>query len=160
MNPKSQSGVTLAELMIGISIIGVLMVVSVPAFVKRNQAQKLQVAVNMISSKVLVTREKAVATKRRYRLELNYSTRQFRVLREESPGTWVLDPPNNLFELPPGIIISPTSTPADGVFEIEPRGTVSLADLPVVIRLKDRNNVLKSVRVSRAGMVTEASTWD
>ncbi|MFQ5512007.1 MAG: Tfp pilus assembly protein FimT/FimU [Candidatus Krumholzibacteriia bacterium] len=160
MNMNSQRGITLAEMMVTISIIGIMAVVSVPAFVKRNEAQKLQVAANLVSTKVMMARQNAVAKKARYRIEFNYTTRKFRMLREATPGVWELDPPNNMYEIPAGIIISSTSTPADGTIEIEPRGTVNQTDLPVVIRLKDNNNVLKSIRVSRAGMVKESNLWD
>jgi type IV fimbrial biogenesis protein FimT len=160
MSLKSLKGFTLAELMVTISIIGVLAVVSVPAFVKRNERQKLQVAANMVSTKVMLTRQKAVATKSRFRVQFNYTTHEFRTLREDTPGVWVLDPPNNLFKVPTGILFSTTSTPADGVIEIEPRGTVDVADLPVLIKFKDRNNTLKSISVSRAGMITESNAWN
>ena len=160
MKLNSQTGMNLTELMIAVSIIGLLMVTTIPAFVKRNERQKLDVAADMISNKLLIARQKAVASKKRYRMEYNYGTRAFRILRQESPGTWVSDPPNNLYELPKGIIMSVTSTPADGTVEINPRGTIRDADLPVVLKIKDHNNHLKSIRVSKSGMVQEASTWD
>jgi len=149
----------LAELMVAISIIGILMAVSIPAFVKRNSAQQLQVASNLISNKIMFARQKAIASKKKYMLEYNYNTNQFRILRQDSIGVWTTDPPGNLYSLPPGIYISTTSTPSDGTIEIEPRGTISINDLPITIKLKDRNNVLKSISVSRSGMVQEFSHW-
>ena len=77
MNWKSQSGFTLAELMIVISIIGVLAVVSIPSFVKRNEAQKLRNAASQISRSVLMVRQKAVSSKRKYRIEFNYGLGEY-----------------------------------------------------------------------------------
>ncbi len=159
MKFKSQAGVNLTELMVIISIMGILMAISIPAFVKRNNTQQLQVATNLISNKLLLARQKAIASKKRYRLEYSASTNAFRILRQEAPGTWILDPPNNEYDFPPGVFLSSTSTPSDGSIEIEPRGTILLEDLPVAIKLQDRNNVLKSIRVSRSGMVQEFSHW-
>lgn len=159
MRRKREAGVNLAELMVAISILGILLLVSIPVFVKRNQAQQLQVATNLISNKLLLARQKAIASKKRYKIEYNYSTNQFRILRQEALGVWVPDPPENLYTLPAGVIISTSSSPVDGTIEIEPRGTIVLDDLPVVIKLRDKNNVLKSIKVSRSGMVQEFSHW-
>lgn len=159
MKINSRSGVNLTELMVAISIIGILLVTSVPVFVKRNTTQRLQVATNMISNQLMLTRQKAIASKKRYKIEYNYNTNQFRILRQDSPGVWVLDPPDNEYTLPVGVYMSSTSTPSDGTIEIEPRGTVVLDDLPVIIKLRDKNNVVKSIKVSRSGMVQEFSHW-
>ena len=160
MNWKSRSGMTLAELMITISIIGVMAVVTVPSFVKRNEAQKLQNAANLVSRHIMIVRQKAVSTKRSYRIEFNYALSEFQILAEVTPGNWVLDPPNNRYELPRGVLMNSTSELADGNVEIEPRGTVAVADLPVNIRLKDTNNHTKRLEIYRSGMVRESRLWD
>ena len=145
--------------MVAITVIGILMTVSVAAFVKRNEAQKLQVATNMISRHVLVTRHKAVSTRRDYRIEINYATSAFRILCESSPGVWELDPPGNNYELPNGIIVSATSEPSDGTIVIERNGTVASDDLPAAIRMKDRHNRLKRIEIYKTGTVRESSLW-
>lgn len=160
MNWKSKSGFTLAELMIVISIIGVLAVVSIPSFVKRNEAQKLRNAASQISRSVLMMRQKAVSSKRKYRIEFNYGLGEYQILTERTPGNWELDPPDNRYKLPRGILMSTTSDPVDGIIVVEPRGTVAVADLPVNIRLKDSKNRTKRIEVYRSGMVKESTLWE
>ena len=155
----SPKGINMIELMIAVSVVGILMATAIPTLFRQDKPA-LDTAASMISNKLLMARQKALASKKRYRIEYNYRERSFRVLRQDSPNSWTLDPPDNRYKLPSDVMISVTSTPADGIIEIEPNGKIDPNDLPILIKLKNKENTQKSIRVSESGVVQEASTWD
>ena len=157
MNARSRSRFSLREVTLGMSLLGVFLAM---VSIRSTGGEKIDVAADLISQKIMIARQKAIAAKTRYRVQISYSDRRLQVQREVSPGVWKSDPPNVYYDLPRGIHISSTSTPIDGTIDIRPSGTIEHNDLPVIIKLKDKSNTLRSVQVTRAGFVSESSLWD
>jgi len=117
----------------------------------------LEQATEMISSCVLLNRQKAIAGDTQYGIK--YEERAFRVYREDPKGTWTLDPPDNCFALPEGVQISSASTPEDGWVVIDDGGEIDVGDLPVVLKLRDQEGHRTSMRIMESGHVQESSGW-
>ena len=137
----------------------VLLIVSIWAIVSRSASTQLPEAIELISSKMLLTRQKAIASQTQHRIQYDYLKSEFRIYREMSPGRYELDPPDNCYALPQGVTLSPPSRPVSGLIEIEPDGAIKDGESPVVLKLSDQNRRKKSVRITRAGMVQELPTW-
>jgi hypothetical protein len=117
----------------------------------------LKRATEMISSSVLLIRQKAVAGDTRYGIK--YEETAFRVYREEPKGTWMLDPPDNRFALPENVQISSSSTPEDGWVLIDGTGEINAGDSPVLLKLRDGEGQRASIRIMESGRVQESSAW-
>ncbi|UCG50480.1 MAG: hypothetical protein JSW58_09705 [Candidatus Latescibacterota bacterium] len=121
--------------------------------------QSIDEAAELVSSKILLTRQKALASNTRYRLHYDYRRGECRVFREDSRGRWVPDTPNDRCVFPSEVSISSTSSPPDGYIEINEDGRIVSRDGVVLLRLSDSDSTLKSIRISPSGMVQEFPNW-
>jgi hypothetical protein len=128
---------------------------------RRNRSEKtrqIDEATEFLCSHILLTRQKAAASGMRYRIHYDYATGACTTMREVAPGAWV--PDNGKEEKIPGrVIMSPTSTPANGHIQIGTNGAIESGGAAVVIRLSDDEGGQRSIRISPAGMVQEIPTW-
>ena len=146
------------SLLVGIGLLTAVIVVATPFLAERGTKSSLQRAVKMISSNVHLARQKAMAAGTNYRISYDYQAQHFRVYREEQPGQWALDPPENFFLLPQGVQVSRESTPANGAILISASGEVTAGD-DVLLKLSDDNDNRLSIRVSKAGNIQEFPAW-
>ena len=99
-----------------------------------------------------------MASESNYRISYDYQAQHFRIYREEQPGRWVLDPPENFFMLPQGVTLSQQSAPANGAITINTAGEVSAIE-DVLLKLTDDNDNRLSIRVTKAGNIQEFPDW-
>ncbi|UCH84559.1 MAG: hypothetical protein JSW50_02365 [Candidatus Latescibacterota bacterium] len=123
------------------------------------KAEGIEKAAELVSSQILLTRQKAMASNTRYRIHCDYHEGVCRIYRRSAKGQWVLDSPDSECDFPRGVSISPDSRPADGFIEIDETGAIVSHDVPVVLKLTDKDGTLKSIRISSSGMVQECSSW-
>ena len=116
-------------------------------------------AAALVSSKILLTRQKAIAGSTRYRIHCDYREGICRTYRADADGNWVPESPDDSCRFPKDVTISPDSQPADGFIEIDESGAIVNHVGPVVLKLTDRDGTLKSIRISSSGMVQECSSW-
>lgn len=116
-------------------------------------------AVDLLSSQILLTRQKAVAGNTRYRIHCDYRAGTSKIYRADPNGRWVLDDPGDDCRFPVDVTVSPDSQPANGYIEIDETGTIVNHTGPVVLKLTDKDGTLKSIRISSSGMVQECSYW-
>jgi hypothetical protein len=122
-------------------------------------SQGIDEAAALVSSKILLTRQKAIAGNTRYRIHCDYGEGICKTYRMDSAGHWVLDTPDGNCRFPRDVTISPDSNPADGFIEIDETGAIANHVGPVVLKLTDRDGTLKSIRISSSGMVQACSYW-
>jgi hypothetical protein len=139
------------------SFLGAIAALLLPFIESGTRQSGLERAAEMISSSVLLSRQKAVAGDTKYRIEYDHKT--FRVYREESAGKWLLDPPANRFQLPRNVQIASTSTQAPGGIVIDAAGGIDGAGSPVWLRLQDGTGKRASIRISKSGRVQELTDW-
>jgi hypothetical protein len=143
--------------MVAAALIATSIVVLIPIIAKNTPADSLRQATEMISQSVLLSRQKAVAGETRYRIK--YNEKSFQIYREEADGAWQLDPPENRFELPDDVLISPTTVPSDGWVLIDSAGEIGVGISPVLLRLRDQKGSRMSIRISQSGHVQEFTNW-
>jgi hypothetical protein len=146
------------NVMIVLALTAAILLIAVPFLAEKRTKSSLQRAASMISNQVQLTRQKAMASESDYRISYDYKAQVFRVYRHDPPGRWTLDPPENYFLLPQGVILSPASKPEDGAISITASGDVIAVD-EVLLRLSDDYDNKLSIRVSKAGHIQELSTW-
>jgi hypothetical protein len=129
-----------------------------PTLVRLSGKRHLDKATEVVCGTILLTRQKAIAGRTRYRIHYDYETGASSTYRETISGRWVAEDPGS-GSLPEGVAMSPTSTPTDGYIEIGADGTISNHGVPVVIRFVDGDGAQRSIRVSPAGMVQEIPAW-
>jgi hypothetical protein len=139
------------------SILGAVAALALPFIDSDAPNDGLARAAEMISSSVLLSRQKAVAGETKYRID--YDDKAFRVYREQGSGQWLLDPPKNRFELPRNVEIASSSTAADGGIVIDATGGIDGAGSPVWLRLMDREGNRASIRIFKSGHVQELPDW-
>lgn len=123
-----------------------------------SKRKQIDEAAQFVCSQILLTRQKAVASGTRYRIQYDYATGACTTLREVAPGEW-LPEGGDEGRMPRRVVMSPTSTPPNGHIDIGANGAIENHGVPVVIRLADDKGVQRSIRISPAGMVQEIPAW-
>jgi hypothetical protein len=157
MRLSTARGSTYLNVALAVALTAVAIGLSIRFVPSQNQGTSLERASEMISSCVLLNRQKAIAGDTKY--GIRYEDKAFRVYREEARGTWRLDPPNNRFVLPDEVQISAGSTPEDGWVVISGNGQIESGGLPVVLKLRDRDGHRSRIRIMGSGHVQESSGW-
>jgi len=157
MKPSTTRGPSTTNIILAIAVTAAVIGVSLWRITSQPRETGLEQATEMISSCVLLNRQKAIAGHTQYGIK--YEETAFRVYREEPKGTWMLDPPDNCFTLPEDVQISSGSTPADGWVVIDGAGEIYVGDLPVLLKLRDRDGHRASIRIMESGHVQESSGW-
>jgi hypothetical protein len=157
MNPSTTRGPKPISIILAIALTAAALSLSLGLVEKKPGEIGLERATEMISSSVLLNRQKAVAGHTKYGIK--YEEGAFRVYREEPTGTWMLDPPDNRYALPEDVRISSSSTPEDGWIVIHGTGEIDAGDLPVLLRLRDQQGHRASIRIMGSGRVQESSGW-
>ena len=156
MNRFARAKKTYLNIAIALLIVGMLIGASIP--IARNERKtSLEQATEMISRSVLLSRQKAKAGDTTYRIR--YDRGAFRIYRQESDGSWLLDPPENEFSLPRDVQISTSSTPTNGWIVIGGNGAIDVSRSPVLLRLRDYEGNRLSIRISESGNVQEFPNW-
>jgi hypothetical protein len=147
------------KLLVFVSVLVVLIAEIKTTSDQRTKKQSIDEAAALVSSKILLTRQKALAGNTRYRIHYDYRHGECRIFREDARGRWVPDAPNDRWVFPSGVSISPTSNPSDGFIDINEDGQIVSGDGTVLLRLSDSDSTLKSIRISPSGMVREFPNW-
>jgi hypothetical protein len=158
MNRSSLSTTRVLKTLVFLFVV-LLIIAEMPSpSLRLSRTKRIDEAMNILCSQILLTRQKAMAGGVRYRIRYDYVTGTCTTYREESPGSW-LPEEGNKERVPSRVVISPTSTPPDGYIEVGANGTIENHGVPLVIRLSDDEGTQKSIRISSAGMAQEIPTW-
>ncbi len=157
MKPSTTRGNNTINIILAIALTAAALGLSLRLTASQPGETGLEQATAMISSCVLLNRQKAVASDTQYGIK--YEEAAFRVYREEPRGTWMLDPPDNCFALPKDVQICSSSTPEDGWVVIDGTGEIDAGDLPVLLKLRDQEGRRASIRIMESGRVQESSSW-
>jgi len=158
MNRPRFSTQLLLKILVFAFVLLVVVADVLPSLVRESRKKDIDEATEVVCGKILLTRQKALAGRTRYRIHYDYETGACATYRETSPGRWRAEIADAVL-MPQGVVISPTSTPSDGYIEIDADGKIENHGVPVVIRITDGEGAQKSIRVSPAGMVQEIPTW-
>jgi type II secretion system protein H len=123
-----RKGFSLVEVMIVIALIGIIATIAVPNFRNYIRNRNLKIAAQEISSEFFVTRERALAESRTYRIVFDTTNNQYTTEEETAPSTWTVRQTKQVAASAAandGIVIDAANTTAT-TFTFQPRGTISL----------------------------------
>ena len=131
--------------MIVVALIGIIATIAVPNFQNYIRNRNLKIAVQEISSEFFVTRERALAESRTYRIVFNVGNNQYTTEEETPPGVWTVRQTKQVAASAAandGIVIDTANTTATS-FTFQPRGTISS---PGTISIK--NSILSTANIT------------
>ena len=148
---SSCGGFSLTELMIVLVIAGILLAVGMPNFVTMNRRNMVETTAYEIQSTLALTRRRALAQRRAYRVTLDAAAKSYIVERREG-GVWVPDGSgthnwNTQVEL----LITAGGSFGNSDIIIEPRGTVRAEDAPAILTFTNAHGDTTLVSFVRTG---------
>ncbi len=145
-----REGFSLVEVMIVIALIGIVATIAVPNFQNYIRNRNLKTAAQEISSEFFVTRERALAESRSYRIVFDIGNNRYTTEEETAPSTWTVRQTKQVAAsaaADDGIVIDAANT-TETTFNFQPRGTISS---PGTIRIKNSIQSIANITVNFAG---------
>lgn len=146
-NPQGAAGFTLTEMLVAITVAGILTGIAIPNFMSWLPGLRLSSAARQVATDLQVTRMKAVSQNNKFRLSFvgsipGATTYQ---IQKANGGTFVAE--SGPFALPPGITVTVVSATS----EFQPRGTANTAS---TITLQNSDGQTQNVQIAVVGRVT------
>ena len=135
--------------MIVVALIGIIATIAVPNFQNYIRNRNLKIATQEIASEFYVTRERALAESRSYRLVFDIANNQYTTEEETAPGTWTVRQTRQVAASAAandGIVID-TSKANTLTYVFQQRGTASAG----MLNLKNSINSGAVITVNIAG---------
>lgn len=133
MSIRDESGITLAELLVVIALMGVITVIAVPAIVGQMSHLRLTSSVRDISTELNAARLKAISNNTMYRVQFTLSSSAADTYRlyiyDASADSWSVDPARTTRSLESGINISSPAVNFD--VDFRPNGSSTGASICV-----------------------------
>ena len=151
---KAKAGFTLTELMVVLSIIGLVAVATAPTVIRAWKRPALEREANDLASTMRLCRQKAVWRRTPYRLTLDPVRRCYWTEMRDSTGTWVMDPADSVHV--DGTVQFSVQAGGSGSnrdIHFLGRGIVHQDDAPAVVEFWDAREETLSVRLIRTGRV-------
>lgn len=120
MKIGSQKGVTIAEIVLVISIFMILATIAIPSFQRHVVNADLKNAARSVATDFFLYKEHAIAESRPYRIKFSIANHNYEI--QQPPGTTILT--KDLRSFRHDISIDGGST-TETVYNIQPRGTVT-----------------------------------
>ncbi len=148
---RGAGGFSLMELMVVLTVIGIVLGVAVPNFVRISRRDTVEATAYDLQRQISLARQKAVSRRAHYRVSINAEARTFQVDRRDN-GSWVPDPAETFSwcdRVEALVTIGSSSGNTD--IEFEPQGTVVALDAPAVIRFVNAQGDTATVSLVRTG---------
>jgi Tfp pilus assembly protein FimT len=154
--PGSQAGNTLIEMMVIVSILGLVLLIGAPRMAGYVQGQKLVRALDDLASSVDLARQRAVTENHQYRVVLNDPQDDEYWLHSDTNGNGVLDTGETRygpFSLPRGITFSEVNLLGDRQLVFLNSGMLRSGEGGTVTLIDDRGQT-KTLEVFGSGLVS------
>jgi len=149
--PHASGGFSLTEMMVVLTVIGIVLGVAVPNFVRIGQRDSVETTAYDLQRQLSLARQKAVSRRAHYRVSIDTEARTFQVDRREN-GTWIPDPAETFaWSERVDALLNIGGTSGNTDIEFEPRGTVVALDAPAIIRFVNAHGDTSSVSLVRTG---------
>lgn len=146
----SRKGFSLVEVMIVVALIGIVATIAVPNFQNYVRNRNLKTATQEISSEFFVTRQRALAESRTYRLVFDVGNNRYTTEEQTAPGMWTVRQTKQVAASAAandGIVIDAANTTAT-TFTFQPRGTISMGG---TVSVKNSINSIANITVNFPG---------
>ena len=147
------AGFSLTELMIVLTIAGILLTSAVPNFVRMNSRDRVETAAYDVHRALILARQKALAKRTSYRVSILEGGSAVRIERRDE-GEWVRDPAADIV-LHESVRLETSFGESAGNqhLVIEPQGTVLAEDAPAVFVFTNDRADSAEVRAVRTGRI-------
>ncbi|MFH1145244.1 MAG: prepilin-type N-terminal cleavage/methylation domain-containing protein [Candidatus Eisenbacteria bacterium] len=147
------AGFSLTELMIVLTIAGILFTMAVPNFVRLTSRDRVESAAYDVHRTLILARQKALAGRTSYRITILPGGTSLRVERRVD-GAWVPDPAEDiLIHESVQLTTEFGGDPDNADMVIEPQGTVLAEDAPALFRFSNERADSALVRAVRTGRI-------
>lgn len=157
---RQTAGFSLMELMVVLTVMGILLGVAMPNFVRAGKRDTVQTAAYDMQCQLSLARQKAISRRAHYRMTIDPSARTFQVERREA-GTWVLDPAETFsWSERVDVLLDVGGSGGNLDIEIEPQGTLLAIDAPALVRFANTcgdTSTISFVRTGRLRVQTSSS---
>ncbi len=154
LKPTSKvSGFSMIELMVVLTVMGIMLGVAVPNFLRIGRRDAVEAAAYDLQRTLALARQKALAKRQPYRLTVEPSSHTYYVERREN-GSWVSDPPET-FDWCSDIdlFLSVGGSASNTDIELEPQGTVLSSDAPALFTFANAHGDTMVVSLVRTGRI-------
>lgn len=151
--PARSAGFSMIELMVVLTIVGIMLAAAIPNFARVSNRDKVMEVACDIQRTLTLARQKALAKRAPYRVTIDPISRTFRVDRHQM-GAWVGDPPE-VFAWREEVDISMSVGGVAGNYdiEIEPQGTLRAQDAPALLTFTNCHGDTVVVNFVRTGRI-------
>jgi len=158
LDRSAQAGFSLAETMVVLTIIGIMLSMAVPNFVRIGRRDTVETAAYDLQRTLSLARQKAISRRADYRLTLDAGARTYQVERRVN-GAWVPDPAETYsWSERVDALINVGGSSSNYDIELEPQGTVAAGDAPALIRFANAYGDTVTVSLVRTGRLRVSST--
>ncbi|MBN1826279.1 MAG: GspH/FimT family pseudopilin [Candidatus Eisenbacteria bacterium] len=153
-NRKRVRGFTLTELMVVLSVIGIVAVATAPTVIRAWKRPALEREANDLASTMRLCRQKAVWRRIPYRLTIDPARRCYWTERQDTTGTWVLDPVDSVrVDGTVQFSVRAGGSGSNNDILFLGRGSVDRNDAPATVEFWDAREETLSVQLIRTGRV-------
>jgi prepilin-type N-terminal cleavage/methylation domain-containing protein len=146
-------GFSLPELMMVVVVMGMLMVIAVPNFVRFNARDRVATAANDLEAALTLARQEASARRVSYRVRVESGPTRI-VIERKSGASWVADPAEPLSPHPTVQLVTRFgSDPGNHDLLIDPQGMVRSEDAPATFTFSNERADSATVRIVRTGRI-------
>ena len=152
--PAARSrGFSLIELMVVLTIAGILLTMAVPNFTRLTSRDRVETAAYDVHRNLILARQKALARRTPYRVTVLSGGTAVRIERKES-SNWVSDPAEDLV-IHESVSLETTfgGNPSNLDLVIEPQGTLLAEDAPALFHFSNDRADSATVRAVRTGRI-------
>ncbi|MCK4412422.1 MAG: prepilin-type N-terminal cleavage/methylation domain-containing protein [Candidatus Eisenbacteria sp.] len=149
-------GFSLIELMVVLTVAGILLTVAVPNFLSLTSRDRVETAAYDVHHALVLARQKALAKRATYRLTILPGGTALRIERRQGTD-WIADPSDDIV-LHEQVQLASTfaGDPENTDLLIEPQGTIRAEDAPAEFFFTNQRADSATVRMVRTGRIR---TW-
>ena len=140
---RNRKGITLVELMIVIAVIGILLSVATPAWMRHRDNADLKTAARGIAGDIFNMKQRAASESSPYLITFDLAQNRYQMI---DATTGIPEQTRNVSEFGPGVILTGTTFGGDSI-NFFARGTTSWG----TVNLRNNRNSTAQVRVNAAG---------
>ncbi len=149
---RTSRGFSLVEIMVALTIIGIVLAAAVPNFTNRNARYRVEGAAKEVGTRIALARQQAVAERMPYRMVVDESARSYYFEKQENDSTWTMSP-NETYEIKGAetLLMEVGESSTSSTVRLQPRGTLLDEDAPLMMRFVSAMNDTAYLSVVRTG---------